>query len=136
MSNMTKPRYVSTAILRTTGCGRRTDSCTTDGVCSVACTGDLRLRFRVDSGAAECKRGPQHGPRDTVNHMRRLLWAAILSASAAIAADDWKPLFNGQNLDGWAVADAHDKPGFTVENGAIHTVPGHGMLWYSKEKLG
>lgn len=68
--------------------------------------------------------------------MFRLLWASILSVSATIAADNWKPLFNGQNLDGWAVADARDKPGFTVENGAIHTVPGHGVLWYSKEKLG
>ncbi len=51
-------------------------------------------------------------------------------------AQDFRPLFNGKNLDGWAVADAQGKPGFTVVNGVIRTQPGHGMLWYTREKLG
>jgi hypothetical protein len=46
---------------------------------------------------------------------------------------DWKPLFNGKNLDGWK----HVGPGeFVVENGAIKTVGGMGLLWYTGEKIG
>jgi hypothetical protein len=48
----------------------------------------------------------------------------------------WRALFNGRNLDGWAVADARGKPAFTVEDGTIHTQPGNGLLWYTREKIG
>src|SRR5689334_20191153 len=101
----------------------------------------LRLRFRVVIGAPKRKPGPHSRTRpqvlrDNVSDMGRLFLSAIFSLGAALAADNWKPLFNGQNLDGWTVAGSHEKPGFTVGEGAIHTEPGHGMLWYSKEKLG
>jgi hypothetical protein len=41
----------------------------------------------------------------------------VLTACAAEKADDWQPLFNGRNLDGWK---ASENPGtFSVQNGAI-----------------
>ncbi|MBZ5620976.1 MAG: DUF1080 domain-containing protein [Acidobacteriia bacterium] len=48
----------------------------------------------------------------------------------------WRLLFNGKNLDGWAGADARGKPAYTVEDGAIRTQPGNGLLWYAREKIG
>ena len=48
----------------------------------------------------------------------------------------WRALFNGKNLDGWAVANAGGKPAYTVEDGAIRTQPGSGLLWYTREKIG
>lgn len=48
-------------------------------------------------------------------------------------AQDWKPLFNGENLDGWE----HVGPGeFVVEDGLLRTKGGMGLLWFSGEKLG
>src|SRR5688572_25287705 len=73
---------------------------------------------------------------------RTALWAAVVAAvsiNAASAADtsstssEWKPLFNGRNLDGWQ----HVGPGeVVVENGALKTVGGMGLLWYTGEKIG
>ena len=45
-------------------------------------------------------------------------------------------LFNGQDLDGWTVADAGDQPAYTVEDGVIRTRPGGGLLWYARRKVG
>jgi hypothetical protein len=46
---------------------------------------------------------------------------------------EFKPLFNGRDLDGWK----HVGPGeFVVENGVLKTVGGMGLLWYTKEKFG
>lgn len=67
------------------------------------------------------------------------VWAALVAAcamSAANAADDagleWKPLFNGRNLDGWQ----HVGPGeVAIENGTLKTVGGMGLLWYTGEKF-
>jgi hypothetical protein len=65
-----------------------------------------------------------------------------LSASLAIAlfarAEDdsksgWRPLFNGQSLDGWE----HVGPGkMVLEHGLIRTEGGMGLLWYTREKFG
>jgi len=66
----------------------------------------------------------------------RIGLAAALWAIPVFAGGDWQPLFNGKDLDGWAVADNHGKPAFTVEDGAIHTQPGNGLLWYTREKIG
>jgi hypothetical protein len=68
--------------------------------------------------------------------MHRLLYVALLLPPLACAADVWKPLFNGKDLDGWSVAGANGKPAYTVEDGAIRTQPGNGLLWYSREKVG
>ncbi|HEY6642700.1 DUF1080 domain-containing protein [Povalibacter sp.] len=52
---------------------------------------------------------------------------------AVHAADDWRPLFNGKDLDGWS----HVGPGrFVVENGLLRTEGGMGLLWYTREKFG
>src|SRR4051794_26264899 len=60
-----------------------------------------------------------------------LTLACCPSASAQDRA--WKPLFDGKSLDGWE----HVGPGrFVVENGALRTEGGMGLLWYSREKLG
>jgi hypothetical protein len=54
-----------------------------------------------------------------------------MMAGAAGAA--WKPLFNGKDLAGWKMVG----PGrFVVENGALKTEGGMGLLYYEKEKLG
>lgn len=63
----------------------------------------------------------------------------LVAAGAAWSSDDsakpgdWKPLFNGKNLDGWE----HLGPGkFVLEDGALKTEGGMGLLWYTKEKFG
>src|SRR6266542_118152 len=62
--------------------------------------------------------------------------ALLLFAASAFAAEGWRPLFNGENLDGWAVAGGNGG-GYRVEDGAIRTVAGgKGLLWYAKEKIG
>lgn len=46
---------------------------------------------------------------------------------------DWRPLFNGRDLDGWE----HVGPGgFVVEDGLLRTEGGMGLLWYTREKFG
>ncbi len=45
----------------------------------------------------------------------------------------WRRLLDGESLDGWA----HVGPGAMVlEDGAIRTEGGMGLLWYTREKLG
>lgn len=63
-------------------------------------------------------------------------WLAFVLALPALAANPWRPLFNGRDLDGWQIADAGGRPAFTVEDGAIRTRPGRGLLWYSGGKIG
>lgn len=66
------------------------------------------------------------------------LCALLVTASFAVAAHgadkaDWKPLFNGRDLEGWT----HAGPGkFAVEDGQLSTQGGMGLLWYNKAKLG
>jgi hypothetical protein len=68
--------------------------------------------------------------------MRRVVVLALVAAAVASGGEGWRQLFNGRDLDGWSVADAGGKSAFTVEDGAIHTKPGHGLLWYSREQVG
>lgn len=66
---------------------------------------------------------------------RQLFALPILMAlsMSAPASDDWTPLFNGKNLDGWQ----HVGPGqFVIENGVLRTEGGMGLLWYTREKFG
>src|SRR5579883_158163 len=67
--------------------------------------------------------------------MRRLAYALAL-ALPALAAGPWQPLFDGHSLDGWQVAGALGRTAFTVEDGAIRTRPGSGLLWYTRHKIG
>ena len=66
--------------------------------------------------------------------MRRTLVLAGL-ALPLLAAGPWQPLFDGRDLAGWAIAGRRGGPDFVAENGAIHTAPGRGMLWYTRRKL-
>ena len=46
---------------------------------------------------------------------------------------EWRQLFNGRDMDGWE----HLGPGsFVVEDGALRTEGGMGLLWYTREKFG
>jgi Domain of Unknown Function (DUF1080) len=58
----------------------------------------------------------------------------LLAAAASLSAQTSKrPLFNGQNLDGWKQVG----PGsFVVRDGMMKTEGGMGMLWYTREKIG
>ena len=63
-------------------------------------------------------------------------WLMFVIALPALAGGPWRPLFNGRDLDGWQVAGAGDRSAFTVDDGAIRTQPGRGLLWYTREKVG
>ena len=63
-----------------------------------------------------------------------VLW--LLLTLPACAADGWRPIFNGRDLDGWAMLESDGPPPFTVEDGMLRTRPGRGMLlWYTREKI-
>jgi hypothetical protein len=66
----------------------------------------------------------------------RLVTLVCLGLLPAFAGEGWRPLFNGRDLDGWTVADAGGRPAYRVEDGAIRTQPGRGLLWYTREKIG
>src|SRR3954452_4111529 len=60
-----------------------------------------------------------------------LIWAAQMTS--IVAAAEWRPLYNGKDLDGWE----HVGPGkMVVEGGLIRTEGAMGLLWYTREKLG
>lgn len=46
---------------------------------------------------------------------------------------DWRPLFNGEDLSGWQMVGPGE---FKVEDGALVTYGGMGLLWYTEEKIG
>jgi Domain of Unknown Function (DUF1080) len=60
-----------------------------------------------------------------------LLAAGLLPARRP--ASEWKPLFNGKDLNGWKHVG---KGGMTVENGIIQTHGGMGLLYWDGSKLG
>jgi Domain of Unknown Function (DUF1080) len=78
--------------------------------------------------------------------MRRAGWAAVvllfLAAGLGTAADDYRDLFNGKDLDGWVVEGAKDykdgnqtKPIWTVEDGLLVCAgKGFGFLRYDKQQ--
>lgn len=61
-----------------------------------------------------------------------LVMGCVLMSPSAQAAGEWKPLFNGKDLEGWKQVG----PGrFVVENGVLKTEGGMGLLWYTREKF-
>jgi hypothetical protein len=48
--------------------------------------------------------------------------ASAMGGAGGAAEDEWVPLFNGVNLDGW-VLHGTNEPLFTVENGEMHVYP-------------
>lgn len=64
--------------------------------------------------------------------MRILLSFLFAILLHPMAAQDWTPLFNGKDLEGWNhVGDGS----FEIEDGALKTVGGMGLLWYAGEKF-
>lgn len=71
--------------------------------------------------------------------MRRILTVTLalvvlsIASHAGARSDGWTPLWNGRDLSGWQQVG----PGkFVVENGALKTVGGMGLLWYTERKIG
>ena len=62
---------------------------------------------------------------------------AVLALSAALLSgrskSEWKPLFNGKNLEGWKHVG---KGGMIVAAGQIQTQGGMGLLYWTETKLG
>ena len=57
----------------------------------------------------------------------------ILLVAGVLQAAEWKPLFDGKDLDGWSMAG----PGrFVVENGMLKTEGGMGLLWFTGQQFG
>ncbi len=56
-----------------------------------------------------------------------------LPLTLTVDAAEWRPLFNGKDLDGWE----HVGPGtMVVEGGMLRTEGGMGLLWYTREEFG
>jgi len=68
-----------------------------------------------------------------------LLCALALTATSckmtvdATARGGWRPLFNGQNTDGWQMAGPGE---FKLEYGELVTYGGMGLFCYTREKFG
>lgn len=61
-----------------------------------------------------------------------LLFGA-LTGNAGGGGNGWRPLFDGRSLTGWAQVG----PGrFVVEDGALRSEGGMGLLWYTAESFG
>jgi hypothetical protein len=57
----------------------------------------------------------------------------LLMFTACLSAQDWKPLFNGRDTEGWElVGDGN----FIVEIGLLKSQGGMGLLWYTGQKFG
>src|SRR6266852_6331463 len=57
----------------------------------------------------------------------------ILLVAGVLQAAEWKPLFDGKDLNGWQMVG----PGrFVVENGMLKTEGGMGLLWYTGQTFG
>ena len=57
----------------------------------------------------------------------------LLVSEPASAEEDWRQLFNGNDMTGWHHVGRGE---FTVEKGALRTQGGMGLLWYKREKIG
>ena len=63
----------------------------------------------------------------------KLILALVLTMTFQFAmGQDWKQLFNGKDMEGWNhVGDGS----FELEDGALKTVGGMGLLWYTPQKF-
>ncbi len=56
----------------------------------------------------------------------------FLLISLSLQAQEWTPLYNGENLDGWE----HVGPGnFIIEDGILKSQGGMGLLWFTGQKF-
>ena len=56
----------------------------------------------------------------------------FFSPASADSGGEWRPLFDGKSKDGWKMSGPGE---LKLENGALVTHGGMGLLWWSKEKL-
>lgn len=66
--------------------------------------------------------------------MSKILMIILLfqSPSLLYSQDEWKPIFNGKDFNGWSqVGDGK----FEIEDGNLKTQGGMGLLWYTPQKL-
>lgn len=57
---------------------------------------------------------------------------SLMAASVSAQQEDWRPLYDGESLDGWQQVG----PGkFVIENGLLKSQGGMGLLWYTQEKF-
>ena len=61
-----------------------------------------------------------------------LFLTTLLAATCAFAQNDWKPLFNGSNLDGWTTTGKPE--GWAAENGTIACLVKGGSYLYTKDQ--
>ena len=74
-----------------------------------------------------------HNSRRFVMSKMAMLLAIGAIANFAFAQPSSRALFNGKDLDGWQQVG----PGsFVVQDGAMKTEGGMGMLWYTRKKIG
>ena len=59
--------------------------------------------------------------------------ALLLMITTGLYAQEWNPLFNGENLEGWEHAGDGS---FVVEDGMLKTQGGMGLLWFTGQKFG
>jgi hypothetical protein len=63
---------------------------------------------------------------------KTFLGFALLFCTLAVQAQEWVPIFNGEDLEGWEhVGDGR----FVVEDGLLRTEGGMGLLWYTPLKF-
>ncbi len=70
-------------------------------------------------------------PRSVFAHVVVLASALLLTASCS--QRQWEPLFSGEDMSGWEHVGAG---GFEIEDGALTTQGGMGLLWYAGNKIG
>lgn len=65
--------------------------------------------------------------------MKIILLILVSLLSLPMSSQEWKPLFNGKDLEGWEqVGDGH----FIIEDGLLKTSGGMGLLYYEGKKFG
>src|SRR5262245_36361664 len=67
--------------------------------------------------------------------IRWFVAASLLAAAMPAIGQEFRPLFNGKDLDGWAFLANNGTSGFVVEDGELRTRGGAGLLWYTREKF-
>ena len=64
--------------------------------------------------------------------MRNVLIILLCTFTTTLSAQEWIPLFNGENTEGWEqVGDGN----FILEDGMLKSSGGMGLLWFTEKKF-
>lgn len=64
--------------------------------------------------------------------MRNVLIILLCTFTTTLSAQEWIPLFNGENTEGWdQVGDGN----FILEDGMLKSSGGMGLLWFTEKKF-